>query len=164
MAERELQTFKLSATIEAVERGRDLAEVPHMIVLRWLHEQMPWGEFETRLKALFSQPDPFTHPDTPLGPVVGQRMPRRNGEAPIRTLRDVSRWPSMGVGALVRSLDGALLNDDFNPTISELPPLRLRAGNRIKFASVAVSEYRQDGGPEEVLLSHAVTNSQRKRS
>lgn len=159
MAERSERTFKIAATLESIEKGQDLSEVPHMTILRWLHEGMPWGEFETRLHVLFGRPNPFTHPDTP----AGARVARQPLDANTSTteLSGVSKWPYLGVGSLVRTLEGKLLNEDFAPRISGVEPARLGVGSRVRFASIAVAEYRTDEPRQEVLSVRPVINAPR---
>ncbi len=164
MADQGERTFKLTATLEAVERGQDLSKLPHMVVIRWLHEEMPWGEFETHLQALFSQPNPFTHPEIPDGPRVAKSpVVERDTEVPVTELTGVSKWPYIGVGSLVRSLDGRLVNEEFAPLISGVEPTELGVGSRIKFASIAVAQQQHGESVEEVLFAHPVTNAPNPR-
>lgn len=160
MAERGERMFKLAATLERVEKGQNLSEIPHMTILRWLHEGMPIGEFESRLEVLFGVPNPFLHPDTP----GGTRVARKGDDGTIATeLTGVSKWPYLGVGTLVRSLEGKLVNEEFIPVISGIDSAALGEGSRVTFASVAVAEYGSDDLVQEVVIAQPVINTPKAR-
>lgn len=161
MAERGERMFKLAATLETVEKGQNLSEIPHTTILRWLHEGMPMGEFESRLEVLFGAPNPFMHPDSPGGVRVARKY--EGSAADTTELTGMSRWPYLGVGTLVRSLEGRLVNEEFMPTISGIDPATLGEGSRVKFASVAVAEYGQDESAQEIVIVKPVINAPKAR-
>lgn len=160
MAERGERMFKLAATLETIEKGQNLSGIPHMTILRWLHEGMPMGEFESRLEVLFGTQNPFTHPDSPAGARVAVKD---ESQVAAAELTGVSKWPYLGVGTLVRSLEGKLINEDFSPTISGIDPVTLGEGSRVKFASVVVAEYGQDDSAQEVVMVKPVINTPKAR-
>lgn len=151
------RTFKIAATLETIERGQDLSGFPHMTILRWLHEDMPWGEFETRLQALFSRPNPFTHPDTPQGTRVARQS--LDTDTTFTELNGVSKWPHLGVGALVSTLKGSLVNETFAPRVVGVEPSELGVGSRVRFTSVAVAEYGDDDSAQEVRFVQPIINA-----
>lgn len=158
MSERDSETYLLAATIDPVEVGQPLLDVPHMTILQWFHATNHPDFFDARLEAILTAPNA-------LGKWVGKSHLRfgKRFDIPVREMAPVGKDKEAFIGsginfatrALMRSMGGQFVEEQFNtnfaPHITDQPSRKIDDREVVTFSTATLFKRTAEGD-----IAHAV--------